>query len=106
MRLLSFILAMMILVLSCIPCSDTGIIYPQNESTVSLSIPCEHSQNQHDDCCSPFCQCSCCAGISMPVWATPFTLSRVINLPRLYNDYRTTTAPDVFLPIWQPPQLV
>lgn len=110
MRLLSFILAVVVLVLSCLPCSDTSLCIAAGQSSdVSISAPCEqHQPTHHDDCCSPFCQCSCCAGISMPVTlqvqepASP----QPVYITRQFIDYKQSVTPEVFLPIWQPPQLV
>lgn len=109
MRLTAAILAILILILSCLPCADMEAMPVSNPGTNStLSIPGnEHSQNHDDiDLCSPFCHCACCAGFS--IMQTPAILPQRIEVATssLYVDFSSAEVIEISLPVWQPPQLV
>jgi len=70
MRILSYILIIYVLAISLLPCSD------KENTCDAVSSEMGHTQNHdhktdHDDACSPFCNCSCCN--------TPVNL-KVLNL--------------------------
>ena len=98
-------MAVIVLALSCMPCMDRGDA--KNAYKAKSEISTSHSQQQHDgsDGCSPFCQCSCCAGFS-----AYYTVTSISTLPIIYQKQFTSHLPvntiNISLPIWQPPQLV
>jgi len=60
--------------------------------------------SDHNDACSPFCICSCCAGFSINHTLTSFSF--VIERPtRSYSEAITAKTNSLSLPVWQPPQL-
>jgi len=71
-----------------------------------LEISKSHNQQGGDcsDACSPFCQCSCCAGFSINHF-----VASIIYIPPYESITKAAYLPssvlDVALPIWQPPQL-
>jgi hypothetical protein len=98
----AFILATMVLWFSLMPCNDVDCA---GGSRAQLASSSQHNpDNQHEDACSPFCTCACCANVSfkMPqtaVLKAPFPISSKNAI------YISTEIVDVSLPIWQPPQL-
>lgn len=99
MRMLTYILAILVLTLSCLPCADASVTGAQMNSVTTHS-----DQDYHEDACSPFCICACCATSSY-VYHTTFTLVWPSSSPN-YSFFYVHTLHEISLPIWQPPQLV
>ncbi len=110
MKLLSFLIAIMVLALSCMPCSDTGIFTHGNNSRVTTS----HTQTtqhipgeEHQDLCSPFCQCACCSlAYALPFACTPGTWVKAGWSDQQFVSFVSHCPSGIALPVWQPPQLV
>ncbi|WP_343306303.1 DUF6660 family protein [Chitinophaga niabensis] len=100
MRLLTYIFAMLVLTLSCLPCADANVAHGHSES-ISVTQPV---QDQHPDACSPFCICTCCASFSF-IYHTAITL-RVPVTSSHFGFFYADSLHEISLPIWQPPQLV
>lgn len=103
MRLIAFIMAVLVLVLSCMPCSDTNAAHTKE----STSIQAMHTSNpvggQMDDC-SPFCQCNCCAGVAMQSFPNNIALS-VPETYIIHSGFYNASISRIAIPIWQPPKL-
>ena len=56
-------MAILVLFLSFLPCAD-GAAISEQVKTELISTP-DQQDNDHEDACSPFCQCSWCAGFSI-----------------------------------------
>ncbi|MGO4292020.1 DUF6660 family protein [Chitinophaga sp. RAB17] len=100
MRLISYILTLLVLVLSCIPCSDKATT---RVAVIQYTAP-EGAQHASIDACSPFCICACCA--TNPVLSEHIVYS-------LYRPDLSVTHPvfccsfvqELPFAVWQPPQL-
>ncbi len=112
MRLLASILAVLILVLSCLPCADMhdvsmldhnlGLNYTESAKPNSDL----HQDKQERDLCSPFCHCSCCTVyyvINLPITVPRVSVQKVLQT---YTSHITAEVFEISLPVWQPPQLV
>ena len=102
MRLSAFILAILVLVLSCVPCKDTSFASKGDYAKhLTKTAP---DDDAHDDSCSPFCHCSCCASVSIQHQVTalqePLPSFAVLHTPRYVASIR-----EVSIPVWQPPKL-
>lgn len=103
MRLIAFILNIMIVVFSCLPCSDanasekTGVQY---EMSTAKSTHHDHQK----DSCSPFCICSCCAMVYMHTGLILFTTNGPLGTP-VYNNFLSPHTQQIAIAIWQPPKL-
>lgn len=100
-RLTAFILSLLVLVLGCMPCADANPFPSKAQQEVYQTTDQGH---EHNDICSPFCICSCCAGFS---FNQPFIEIETF-LPQQGADhsaYYIASLIEVSLPIWQPPQL-
>jgi len=86
------------------PCRD-GVVVRPGKSKIEFAKSSNSQQENHKtDACSPFCTCSCCAGVNFS-----FTQLSVDNIV-VYNTkhisaFIPSSVRKVALPIWQPPQL-
>jgi len=104
MKLLTFVMAFLVLALSCLPCAD-------GESTAvssdRIKTEVAHSQQQdddHEDACSPFCHCICCTGISV----NHVMAIAIVPAPQTsinHSSFHNPSIAEVSLPVWQPPKL-
>jgi len=103
MRFFSFIMAFWMLGLSCMPCMDAGQKNSQAKAATEISktVPC---QDDHEDECSPFCNCSCCSffSINQPASISVYSLN-VLN--KTFASFLPENTSEISLPVWQPPQL-
>ena len=106
MRLTGFILGLLILFLSCLPCADVVAMHSPTAETETSKYPEQHEQHQGKDLCSPFCHCSCCSTYS--VVNIPLLIPIIIAQPTclLYVAHVPEAIIEISLPVWQPPQLV
>ena len=104
MKLLAFVMAILVLALSCLPCADGDI---QAASNDGIKTEVAHSQQQdedHEDACSPFCQCICCAGVSVNHIVT----IAIVPAPQAsinHSSFHNSSIAEVSIPVWQPPKL-
>ncbi len=89
--------------LNCMPCMDAGKqSNPVNaKMEISQSVPC---QDDHEDECPPFCNCSCCSYFSINQSLT-ISVSSTSVLNKSFASYLPENTIEISLPIWQPPQL-
>lgn len=99
-------MAFMVLALSCLPCADDAFSMSIGEAKTELVKRATQENDQdHNDTCSPFCQCACCAGFSLGHGVTS------ISTPFFYGDksyifYLPENLLEISAPIWQPPKLL
>jgi len=108
-KFISSILAILVLVLSCLPCSDVDALpLSDNTATAISAAPLQDCSGHHAACdlCSPFCACFCCAATALPI-AHNMALQPFLPIAQCaFAAYLPTQLAEVFIPIWQPPQLV
>lgn len=96
-------MAILVLSLSCLPCGDVNIIVVKEGKAKNELSKCADG-DKHEDDCSPFCHCSCCAGFSIhhqvAVLQQSCPPSASLHASRYIQMIR-----EVSIPIWQPPQL-
>ena len=93
-------MAVIVLALSCMPCSDVGATCEKSKMEIKKS---QGNERQQSDVCSPFCICSSCAGFSID-----HVIPNIQTLPELHevnyiSSYYSAVI-KISLPIWQPPQ--
>lgn len=103
MKLCAFIMASLVLWLSCVPCSEAA--YTAN-AKAKAEISKFNNQQEHNDTdnCSPFCTCNCCFGFTLAFFSCQ------IENPIFPADVKTLAylpakISEIALPVWQPPQL-
>jgi len=98
-KVFPFIMAFLVLSFSLIPCADGAT--PKDEPPYSLAGTTSDDE-PHDDACSPFCICSCCAGFSLTTVAIaqlPFIASYETN----HSSFIPARTNSIAASIWQPP---
>lgn len=102
MKYLSFILALMVLVLSTAPCF-------MEDKCLDLAQQTTDSQEQDNDdcgmdCCSPFSKCNTCTGFVITTFH--FSIIHTIKQPKKKLGIITVTPVSDFpFSVWHPPQL-
>jgi len=103
MKFFAAIMAVIVLVLSIMPCADANEMHKQ-PAKYEIAKESKQKAPLNDDC-SPFCQCNCCTSffvnhqiIALPVIAKHFFQTG--------NNFTVIEPIQVYLPIWQPPRLV
>lgn len=95
----------LVLALSVIPCADNDAMLSKEGAKTELAKSANQQDNPIQDDCSPFCQCSCCAGFSINHFNAVLT-----HTPEYDSNPTSNFLPSVVMgiasPIWQPPQLV
>jgi len=106
-KLVSILLASYILVLSCLPCSDSRECNINSPTTITKASG-NHQDHQHEDeACSMFCSCACCGQIFVPHFQP--MLIELSDTPHARKElfaYHNDRLPaDFYGNIWQPPKL-
>lgn len=105
MKILALIMAFLVLALSVMPCADSQVLAGKEGTTTELTKTGKQQNNPIQDDCSPFCQCSCCAGFSINHFVASVTTVQYLS-DNPTNDFLPSEVIEVSLPIWQPPQIV
>jgi hypothetical protein len=95
-------MAVLFLALSCLPCADGAVI--RGKAKTELIAISDQQDDEHEDACSPFCQCACCAGLSISHSILGITY-KIHYYDKTYTSFSHSEIIEISLPIWQPPQL-
>jgi len=77
----------------------------RSKGKIEVIKPHDQDKSCHEEACSPFCQCACCAGFSVNHFIASITFVPPYQ-GRSVFAYLPSDVLDIALPIWQPPQLV
>ena len=108
MRLSAFIMSVVVLALSFMPCRDNDAMVADNEMYhIELSHKNGQEHQPHADLCSPLCICACCSSASTTV-PIPLTIDAIIlrAAKPAFIEHYTGSVTAISLPIWQPPQRI
>lgn len=104
-KFLTLILALYILVLPCLPCTDTSECH--KDSTTSITVLSGHENHpQENEICNPFCSCACCGHIvTTNFQPNKIMACRIFPQQQLQYFYENVSlSSDFFGNIWQPPK--
>ncbi|MES1197782.1 MAG: DUF6660 family protein [Chitinophagaceae bacterium] len=104
MKFFAFIMAFVVLGLSIFPCVDDELNI--KASKIKTEITKQHNEQkdqEHNDACSPFCQCACCAGLSINNFFAGASSPALIDC-KLYTSYLPESIIKISSSIWRPPQ--
>lgn len=108
MRFTAFILSILVLVLSCLPCADAdSMTICKADTHKEIKKQSKQQEDNNDtDLCSPFCHCACCATFS--VINKDVIIPQRIEIPvsSSFMEFLSAEIIEISLPVWQPPQLV
>lgn len=103
MKWIARILALYMLVLSCLPCNDSTEC--SNNSDTSIVAGAQHSDHSnHPENCTPFCSCACC-GIHITQLSEAIFIAAPHQLITQHSLYKPAYIPATYYNIWQPPRL-
>jgi hypothetical protein len=103
MKFLAFIMAILVLVMSVMPCADDA--NAMCKAKTEFKEASHQQDNPTSKVCSPFCQCSCCFGFTISHFPSSFTvITATVN--KQISSFLPSEVIDITLPVWQPPQLV
>ena len=102
MKLLTFMLTVYMLLLSCMPCNDSSDCSAEEKVSITINST-DHDNHDDEENCTPFCVCACCA---VPVFQSSAAIaiqkfSQQIVLNNYKEDKFFSTS---FSNIWQPPR--
>ncbi|PRY14311.1 hypothetical protein CLV24_104121 [Pontibacter ummariensis] len=103
MKFLTVIWATLILALSCFPCSDGGAAHAEGKATVLQDFGVDQDEAEHEELCSPLCECKCCGGISLTVHFSPLAPPVVVHTSYISPYHAVDLASPTF-PFWHPPK--
>ncbi|MFI5132375.1 MAG: DUF6660 family protein, partial [Chitinophagales bacterium] len=103
MKPIVLILSFLLIGLSVWPCGDEDL--RGETGTIESKMSDRQSQHEdHDDGCSPFCHCTCCAGYSINhIFITTTSLIQANTL--IYSSYLAGNLIEYPSAIWQPPKI-
>jgi hypothetical protein len=104
MKFFAFIMSIIVLALSCMPCMDEASAMKNEKAKIEISKPGTEQTTDHNDSCSPFCTCDCCAGFSINHSMTSFSILDLTS-SNIYSSFLPSHLIRVSLPIWQPPRV-
>jgi hypothetical protein len=105
MKFFAFIMAFLVLVLPVLPCADDESNGDGGKAKIEIEKQDSQQDDQeHNDACSPFCHCTCCAGFSINHF---FIASSYLMLfdSKLYTSYLPENITNASYSIWQPPRI-
>jgi len=104
-KIFAFIMAVLVLALSIMPCADKEAAFTKSRKNMETVKALHQQACPLNDDCSPFCQCSCCAGFSINHFIAAIPVLPVQTSISI-TQYLASKIAALALPIWQPPQLV
>jgi hypothetical protein len=101
MKLITTILAALIITFSALPCDDVQV---NAQQSASVSQEIDHGNDSHSDLCSPFCMCSCCS-VSITEPLKHFMVNVGKPLKEVATFYNSSFTNNYYSKIYQPPQV-
>ncbi|HET9745024.1 MAG TPA: DUF6660 family protein [Chitinophagaceae bacterium] len=100
MKVVSFILAVYLILLFAIPCCSF------DNCPEEKIVQTENHEMEDDDCgnCSPFFSCAGCSGVTHSYSNTYFEMIPQDPINQ-YTGFILSSTPDVHYDFWQPPKL-
>ena len=102
MKLLSYLLAFYLILLSAVPCCAVDEC---PDDKIDVTATTDHEKGD-DDCgnCSPFFSCEGCAAATISYDPLSFDIP-VINISPVYTSYIQSSLPRIDYDFWQPPKI-
>lgn len=106
MRITAAILALLIALLSCLPCADLDAAPLRSVSQEASLHSADAPGHSHEglDLCSPFCHCACCAIATEVAVPFSFTLRKLTHGPVHFHDFIPAIPVHISIPVWEPPR--
>ncbi|WP_276484788.1 DUF6660 family protein [Paraflavitalea pollutisoli] len=105
MKIFAFVMAIIIMIMSCTPCKDSPLTMKVKKGQTSLTVAAGHDHEEKGDDCSPLCTCACCSAHSNPQ-SFIIASGHLPNIALRHIASYSGALISISLPIWQPPQLL
>lgn len=105
MKIGGSILAVLVFLLTVIPCCSFDDCEAEAGAGSQMELADDHSTNDCDSSCSPFLNCGGCAGFVLTSDDFEFTATPP-SIPQIPTYYSARITGEVDLSIWQPPRKV
>jgi len=102
-RLVTFLLAAYVLVLTLAPCVDNSTASCSKQQVIAGQAATD-GHTDHHDACSPFCTCSCC-NVAMEVAFPYFITVENLRAQKLIFTFTPHFISCFSHTIWEPPKL-
>jgi hypothetical protein len=96
-----FAIAVIILIVSCIPCADAKALTVSKDAPVNI-IKDSGQESHQSDQCPPFCTCNCCCGFSINHFIQ-IELSLEIQYHQIYPPFSSSAMSSMVYSVWHPP---
>lgn len=103
MKIFTIIMSFYLLWLSCIPCADRQESIGNGEQRISANADTKQQQN-NNDICTPFCNCSCCAASAFHQTLPHYSILKMVFQSMKYPVYTPSFRTNISFSIWQPPK--
>ena len=106
MKIIRFILAIYITVLTVYPCSDPYTCIDEFQNGVQVVSVSDHDHSDAErDVCTPFCICSCCAAHIKLSAISDIDFAGVVHNTKATVPYMERQSIADHNHIWQPPRI-
>lgn len=102
MKLFTQLVGIYILLLSMFPCPEE--LFAVNDEAKTAAVQQTAADDDCEEDCPPFCSCACC-GIQMLRTCNCVHITSPVQFAVFNAINNQLTITDIYLPIWQPPQL-
>ena len=86
------------------PCADDVCAIKNEKAKTELSASGSQQEKDHNDSCSPFCICNCCAGFSVNHSLASVNILDFASC-RNFASYLPENIVEISLPVWEPPRI-
>ncbi|MDZ7614743.1 MAG: DUF6660 family protein [Flavobacteriaceae bacterium] len=109
MKLVTYIISIYLIALSCMPCVDMEVNSAEHKKNEITSNHNEKSSDhdKENNLCPPFCSCNCCGSQTVSYFKiTSFSFLIVTKkIKTQLPSYTSKFASNFYGSIWQPPQI-
>ncbi len=107
MRNLSAAICIYVLILACKPCMDEECHVEASDRQMTVgSFDTASTQSNAEDCCSPFCVCSCCGHVYNVAPHNSHRDDLAISSLSTMRDQEEKLVEGSSLQVWQPPRTI
>lgn len=97
MKIFALIMAVLVLALSIMPCAGRRNGMHSGKAKTALTKSSHENGDEQEEDCSPFCQCSCCTGLSINYFISSSDFPSYSNIA--HTASLSSDAIEVALPV-------
>lgn len=108
MKFFHIILSIYMLTLSLVPCNDVEKDVSTDQDSIEMIADHDAEKDScgdHQDLCTPFCTCNCCASGAAVLFSTYRISSYLLSISKKEPVFIETAISNYTLSFWQPPKV-